>query len=387
MIRVRPPLDDDVLVGLIGQIYDAAVDATRWKPFLVSLAESVGGTAAHILHHDLSSGGSVSASARHDPEVLQLYNEHFHSLDVLAINPRARATQAGDIRTDEMLLPRIDLKRSEYFNDFSVRHDVTRLVCVILRKDPGVSSVVTILRRERDAPFDRHDIRLLGALTPHVQRALQIHERVHFATRDGIVAGDAVDAVPGGLLLVDTAARVVLANRRGRAILAAGDGLSTQRGRIAAASPADTRRLRELCAAVTTTRDTSARHPGGALRLHRPSGRLPLEVLVAPTSSNAFQGIAPVTATVFVSDPADQPRSNTALLQQVYGLTPAESNVATQLAAGRSLAQIADERNTAIDTIRQHHKQILAKTGTRHRGEMVRRLTTGLSAIVREDDV
>jgi hypothetical protein len=186
MIRMRTPLDDDVLVGLIGQIYDAAVDAARWKPFLVSLAESIGGTAAHILHHDLSSSGSVSASARHDPEVLRLYNEHFHSLDVLAINPRA-------------------------------------------------------------------------------------------------------------LLLVDMAARVVLANRRGRAMLAARDGLSTQRGRIAAASPADTRRLRELCAAVTTTRDASARHSGGALRLHRPSGRLPLEAVVTPTSSNAFQGVAPVT--------------------------------------------------------------------------------------------
>ena len=170
-------------------------------------------------------------------------------------------------------------------------------------------------------------------------------------------------------------------------MLATRDGLSIQRGRIAAASPAHTRRLRELCAAVATTRDTSARHPGGALRLHRPSGRLPLEVLVTPTSSHAFQCAAPATATVFVSDPVDQPRSNMTLLQHAYGLTPAESNVAIQLAAGRSLAQIADERKTAIDTIRQHHKQILAKTGTRHRGELVRRLTTGLSAIVGKDEV
>jgi DNA-binding CsgD family transcriptional regulator len=90
---------------------------------------------------------------------------------------------------------------------------------------------------------------------------------------------------------------------------------------------------------------------------------------------------------VFVSDPTVQPRSNTEMLQRVFGLTAAESNGATQLAAGRSLAQIADERKTAIDTIRQHHKRILAKTGTRHRGEMVRRLTSGLSAIVREDEI
>jgi hypothetical protein len=197
------PLDQHTLVGLIEQTYDATTDARRWEPFLVSLAESIGGTAAHFLHHDLSSNGSVAVSARHDPEVLRLYNEHFHHVDALALSPRARAANVGDIATDEMLLPRADLKRTQYFNDFSARHDVTRLVSVFLRKEAVLNSVVTILRRERDAPFDRHDVRLLEALAPHLRRALQIHQRIHIATQHGTVASDAVDALPFAVFLVD----------------------------------------------------------------------------------------------------------------------------------------------------------------------------------------
>jgi DNA-binding CsgD family transcriptional regulator len=378
-------VDESRLVTFIEQVYEAAADATRWEPFLVSLAESIKGTAAHILHHDLSSGGWVSASARHDPEVLRLYNEHFHRVDVLAVNSRARAAMVGDVMTDEMLLPRKDLKRSAYFNDFSAKHDVTRLVSVMLSKGPMVNGVVTILRRERDAPFDRQDIRLLEPVTPHLRRALQIGQRIHAATQEGIVAAEAAEALPCGVLLVDTDANVVFANQRGRSTLADRDGLSTQRGRLTAATAADTQRLRELCAAVVTTREVFPRHPGGRLRLRRPSGRLPLEVLVTPTSSNALLGVAPPTATVFVTDPAKQPRPSTVLLQQCLGLTPAESEVAAHLIAGRDLQEIADERRTAIETVRRQHKQILAKTGTRTRAELVRRLTTGISAVVREE--
>jgi DNA-binding CsgD family transcriptional regulator len=178
----------------------------------------------------------------------------------------------------------------------------------------------------------------------------------------------------------------VLTNRRGRAMLAARDGLSTDCGRLTAAVPTETKHVRDLCAAVAATLERFPRHPGGALRLTRPSGRPALEMLVTPTSSEVLLGSADkrVTANVFVSDPADQPRPSTVLLERCYGLTRAEADVASRLAIGLSLEQIAGQRRSAIETVRRQKKQILSKTGAQSRSELVRRLTM-LPSLFRED--
>jgi DNA-binding CsgD family transcriptional regulator/PAS domain-containing protein len=248
---------------------------------------------------------------------------------------------------------------------------------VLLHKDAASTSIVTILRGERDTPFDGQAVRFLRAMAPHLRRAVQIHRRIHSVEREAATASDVLDALPVAVLVVDTDAKVVLANRRGRALLAASDGLSVDRGRLSAARPDDTRRLRGLCAAVTATRVTAPRHPGGAMRLGRPSGRPALEALVTPSPPTAPLGAAgePTTALVFVNDPSEQPLPDKARLQRYYRLTPAESDVAHRLAAGFSLEQIAEQRGTAIATVQHQNKQILAKTGARHRTGLLRQLS------------
>jgi DNA-binding NarL/FixJ family response regulator len=113
------------------------------------------------------------------------------------------------------------------------------------------------------------------------------------------------------------------------------------------------------------------------MRLGRPSGRPALEALVTPSPPTAPLGAAgePTTALVFVNDPSEQPLPDKARLQRYYRLTPAESDVAHRLAAGFSLEQIAEQRGTAIATVQHQNKQILAKTGARHRTELLRQLS------------
>jgi DNA-binding NarL/FixJ family response regulator len=72
-----------------------------------------------------------------------------------------------------------------------------------------------------------------------------------------------------------------------------------------------------------------------------------------------------------------------AVLRELYGLTPAESHVAARISLGWTLTKIAAERGSALETVRRQSKQILAKTGARHRGELVRRLSTIVSGTTR----
>ena len=96
-------------------------------------------------------------------------------------------------------------------------------------------------------------------------------------------------------------------------------------------------------------------------------------------------GAEHVAAFVFVNDPADEQKPSESLIRDLYGLTPAEAYIAARIAIGWSLEQIARDRGSAIETVRRQNKQILAKTGARHRGELVIRLSAMLTTVPHDD--
>ena len=286
------------------------------------------------------------------------------------------APVARVVASDEQLVP-AHARRTEYFNDFARPYDVSHLLTVSLGGSGEMNSVLSVLRGERDQPFQTDDQRLVAALVPHVQRALQIHQRILTAERERAIAVDALDALSCAVFLVDADAKVLVSNRRGQELLTANDGLSADRSRLVAASSRETARLRHLCAAVADTRSTEHRHSGGMLALSR-RDRPALQVLVTPVTSVDPFGLQceRVRALVFANDPAENRPPSHTLLRQLYGLTPAEAHVAGRITLGWDLRRIASERGSALETVRRQSKQILIKTGARHRGDLVRRLST-----------
>lgn len=172
--------DEEALLGLIELAYAAAEDPRHWQPFLLGLAESLLAKSAHLLHHDLTSRGSVLTSVGLDPEAMRLYNDHFHHVDPFALSPVARTAVAGVCATEETFIPRADLIRSEYYNDFAVRFDNTRLMSVLLEKEGSVASALTILRGRRNQQFDARDQPFLRAFAADRGSAL---ERVRRQTK------------------------------------------------------------------------------------------------------------------------------------------------------------------------------------------------------------
>ena len=259
--------------------------------------------------------------------------------------------------------------------------DLIELTYAAAEEPQGWNTFWQSLVEALNGRIDADDTWLLQALVPHIRRALEVHQRLHQAEQERGVAVEALDALRCAVFLVDAELKVVVANRKGREMLAARDGLFEHRGRLCAASSADTQKLRGLSIAAGA-RQVAMPHCSRVFAIARPSGRLSLQVLVAPTAAQATLGLTDsrVVALIFVSDPADERRPSERLLQQSYGLTPAECEVAVRLAIGRSLEEIATERGSAIETVRRQNKQILAKTGARHRSELVHRLSTMLPA-------
>ena len=59
-------------------------------------------------------------------------------------------------------------------------------------------------------------------------------------------------------------------------------------------------------------------------------------------------------------------------MQQLYGLTPAESRVADLLLEGLEVRDAAERLCITLETARFHLKRVLAKTGTHRQTELMR---------------
>jgi DNA-binding CsgD family transcriptional regulator len=119
---------------------------------------------------------------------------------------------------------------------------------------------------------------------------------------------------------------------------------------------------------------------GGAIAIGRPSGGLPLSILVAPLSdrSGAAFGSQRPLVILFVTDPRRSGGAPIATLRQLYNLTAAEAEVALGVAEGRSVEQIAETRGKSLNTARTQLKAVMAKMGVSRQTDVVR-LIVGLA--------
>jgi DNA-binding CsgD family transcriptional regulator len=150
---------------------------------------------------------------------------------------------------------------------------------------------------------------------------------------------------------------------------------------LAVAGHGEGQALRRLIAeALREPREAGAR-PGGVMRITRPSGRAPYEVLVAPLSERSFLlGFGGPLAVVFLRDPEARPVAPLDRLRRLYGLTGAEARLVQGLLAGFTLDAIADQAGVTKETLRSQLKSVFLKTGASSQGELIRLGLRGLGA-------
>ena len=87
------------------------------------------------------------------------------------------------------------------------------------------------------------------------------------------------------------------------------------------------------------------------------------------------------TAMLMLRDPARRPIIPGASLAQLFGLTPAEALLASELARGYSLDEAAGHLNVSRNTARSQLQSIFMKTGVNRQGELVRMLLSSAAAL------
>jgi DNA-binding CsgD family transcriptional regulator len=196
------------------------------------------------------------------------------------------------------------------------------------------------------------------------------------ADRTEIVADSvraALDVLGFGFLIVDSAAKVLAANRAADSIIERADGLRSYRGRLRCESPHETRALHNAIRAAAGDARSFGRAPIH-VGVTRNQAHRPLTVHVVPlasASASAHPGPPAGVAAVFLVDPMVE-AGDVESFARAYRLTPSEARVVGHFAAGRGLVEVAAQLRIAMPTLRTHLQHIFAKTGTGTQTELVR---------------
>ncbi|HEY3888815.1 MAG TPA: helix-turn-helix transcriptional regulator [Caulobacteraceae bacterium] len=373
--------DDSDMLDLV---YDAAVEPALWTSVIERLAELTGGGGGVMVDQNQENGLGAAIVVGADPSVLTPYFGYYASRNVLlnVADPRAfMRCWTPRILTDEDWLPKDELLRSEYYNDYLRPIDVHAVLMIRLAAR-GINAVnINIGRPKRSGRFAADDIARAERLHPHLIRAYHLGRKLDAARQVDASAVELLDRSPYGLIILNEDGAVHHANRIAEDLIVRGDGLTVVGGRLCSSSAEATRRLQALISAAASA--DPERRSGGSMPLRTPTRRLPLSVMVAPARSRrlaVFQGGPSVM--VCVTDPEAGVSLPEQRLRELFDLTAAETRVALALLEGRGPREAAAKLGLSFYTVRCHLARIFDKTGTNRQAELVRLMMSAIGAWV-----
>ena len=353
-------MDEEALTDVVAMAYGAASGANTWFEFGTSLCRLVGAQRSTLRMLDdtlvnlLAPGDAADAAYRAHYYRVDPYRKH------AVAGPRPQPNTA---RLGSSIIAPPELQRTEYFADYAARHGQHHM----LGGNVGLRIPLPIgLHRDAAAgAFTDVERRALERVLPHLQRALQLRERLALPAGASAIGTAALDALSACVVVVDGTMRVVHANAAGAALTSPGrSGLTVSRAafggtQLSARHRDDNDALRRLVASAASG------GAGGALRVRARSDDVPEEAtLVVLVSPMPRRLITPGTdLAIIVAREISRPeRIPGGMLSELYSLTTAEAAVATALAGGIKAEDVARERGVSLDTVRTQVRTVLRKT-------------------------
>jgi DNA-binding CsgD family transcriptional regulator len=379
---------ETLLESLIQKIYEAAGTTAGWLSFLICLAGALdGGCPTFFLDDSSTRQGSVVINVGLEDKDLRAYQDYFSSRNVW-LRRGSHLLRPGIVRSSDMMCPRREFLRSEWYADFCKPHNWTHGLGATIVQEGTVTSNFSLFADDSRPTYGEEDFALVRALMPHLRQGIAM--QMHLAASKA--RGQALEAVLNRLntpvLLVTAEAKVLFMNAAAEELIRSSDGLAIEDGILGALLPGDSKSLRALVAGAAQTSARRACKSGGRIRVSRPYNRQPLEILISPLPSLQDDWLLrqPPAAALFVTDRSRSPLAEGSALIGLHGLTAMEAKVAIAVSRGLSGKEICRELGISYNTLRTHLKHIYAKTQTRHLTDLLRVLAGGLRIVGIDDD-
>lgn len=247
-----------------------------------------------------------------------------------------------------------------------------RLLHMNFRPARGVDIVAAVGRPESSSAL-LHGI-VARRLYPVLERYFRLWWLHRTERRRAGAFETAVERAELGIALLDRNGQLLYENAYVRKILDDADGMRRAGRHILPVNPADSLRLQVaiqhavMCNAAADPR-TGPEAP--LILLQRGADKRALILTVQPHQGRAVDpGDAAVIA--YVLHPERDVRKCLAPVYRIYGLTPAESRLVTELVNGANLVEAAHGMSVSLATVRAQLKHVFDKTRTNRQAELVR---------------
>jgi DNA-binding CsgD family transcriptional regulator len=352
---------------ILDAIYDAGVDASRWRDVIAAFKRLFPQTAIALQVADSCPGSSPQATyltENFEPGAPAAYAEHYlQGSPWLAAHLQAKP---ATVYFASEVCPSKSFVNTEFYADWIRPYHVP---C-------GAAAIKIFEDRDRSATFcinyderlcdrlDRQVGQSLTELLPHLQRAVVLNRRIAGIGSAPSALEAVVDALKWPALLLRRDCSIIHANGRAETAIRNARGFMPDSGRLTLQSRRENELLRRLAAAAASLDFVSL--PDRMMTFSVDGEAGPNVIELTPLSQapsldllRRLPHARSVLATLRYR--ADRWRMDRGLLARTFGFTPAECAVVAALAEGASLGDHAELTGRSIHTVRLHTKRALAK--------------------------
>ena len=369
MHRWDGPMElNEKLLSLVGDIYDAALDDSRWPSTLRCIVDIAGGQSGGLVRIGAAGEAVIAHAVGVEPAYVQSYVETYEPFD-----PSRGVLHApvGEIQTISDWIDVDEFRTTVFYNEWTRPQGLEDAANILLDKSAEGISRLSIMKA--GGPVDRRMVQVISHLTPHLQRAMIVRQKLQQQDALETISVRTLDALRTAVLLLDAEAHITHANAGARDILDEAEILRSVRGRLVTSDPNADRVLRQALA-DTAVGDRAMTSASISLHLTARDGSHHVAHLLPLTAGRrqSFAASYDACAVLFVSKTALDTTVAPDLIRKLFKLTPAELRVFLSIVEIGGVPDVARSMGIAESTIKTHLARIFVKTGTKRQADLVR---------------
>jgi DNA-binding CsgD family transcriptional regulator len=343
---------------LIDQIYEAALVPDVWPAALQGVADNAGALGASLFTSDArqmfrwTSSDSIRA-------LMQLWNEQNWQPRSQRPARMLKANRQGFVR-DIDVYSMEELQADESWRGFHLPHGIGWAAGTFVKIPTGDVAIFSIEREYVNGPMTVEDVERLDALRPHLARAALLAVRLDFErSRTAVRVLEAL-GLPAAAL-----------SRNGR-VIAANDKMIASKAAVKIYAndvlrfdhPGPQNRFTNALSRL------SQEGFGGASFAVPAADRSAVIAHVVPIRRSGHDIIGSSDAVLVVTPVEVGQGGDVRLIEGLFDLSASEAKVASQIAQGLTIEEIADRNVRSRETIRSHLKRVYEKTGVNRQAEL-----------------
>lgn len=371
--RAKSLHSEDQLDKAISHIYDAAVGTEHWSVALTEILKFVGNSGTHLwLMNGDTSEVTHSIHVGMPDTMIEEYNG-----DVIKVCPRWANARNHPDRTflfDYQHIEESEIDSNEYYHWLQTKGDHIRYYLGgRLWVSNSTGGFQSLAFRKQEGHSQKTHLERFSRILPHVQRAMQISQRLGTSQLVSQSALEVLNRLPHALVILDNDGKSIATSQRAERLLSRPYRVALRSGRLTALDAGVDQQLQLLINQCAQTALGKGRFPGGAVNIPTDQNAAPLRLYVYPLKVHPdTSALGRSAVAVFLGAPMPGEETENDYLKTNLKLTTAECRLTRALLKGATVKEASGNLKISTNTARTQLKSIFAKVGVHRQADLIR---------------